>query len=113
MKNSKGYRVFTIFNIIIMILFVVVTLFPFLNIVAQSFSSESFINSGQITLWPKGFNIDTYKVVVKDSMFWINYKNTVIYTVFGTLISLFMTTIFAYALSKEKLRGRKFRLFVK
>lgn len=108
MKVSKGYKVFTVFNIILMILFVVATLFPFLNIVAQSFSSENFINSGQVTLFPRGFNLDTYKVVVKDKMFWINYRNTIMYTVLGTVISLFMTTIFAYVLSKEKLLGRKF-----
>jgi len=44
-------------------------------------------------------------------MFWINYKNTVVYTVVGTAISMFLTTIFAYALSKKRLVGRKFLTF--
>ena len=41
-------------------------------------------------------------------MFWINYKNTVVYTVVGTIISMFLTTMFAYALSKRRLVGRRF-----
>ncbi|WP_317906978.1 carbohydrate ABC transporter permease, partial [Bacillus subtilis] len=46
--------------------------------------------------------------MIEDRMFWINYKNTVVYTVVGTAISMFFTTIFAYALSKRRLVGRRF-----
>ncbi len=102
------YKVFRVFNVIILVLIVALTFYPFINIVAQSFSSESYINSGKVNLWPKGFNVDTYKIIVKDSMFWINYKNTVVYTVVGTCIQMIMTTMFAYALSKKRLLGREF-----
>lgn len=102
------YKVFRVFNVTILVLIVALTFYPFINIVAQSFSSESYINSGKVNLWPKGFNVDTYKIIVKDSMFWINYKNTVVYTVVGTCIQMIMTTMFAYALSKKRLLGREF-----
>lgn len=108
MKESMQYKVFRVFNVIILVLIVALTFYPFINIVAQSFSSESYINSGKVNLWPKGFNVDTYKIIVKDSMFWINYKNTVVYTVVGTCIQMIMTTMFAYALSKKRLLGREF-----
>ncbi|MDO7908883.1 carbohydrate ABC transporter permease [Paenibacillus sp. JX-17] len=108
MKESTSYKVFKVFNALFLLLIVFVTLYPFLNVVAQSFSSESYINSGQVSLIPRGFNIETYKTISRDSMFWTNYKNTVIYTVVGTLISMFMTTIFAYAIAKKRLMGRKF-----
>ncbi|WP_338539901.1 carbohydrate ABC transporter permease [Paenibacillus tundrae] len=108
MIESKSYKVFKVFNAIFLILVVFITLYPFLNVVAQSFSSESYINSGQVSLFPRGFNVETYKTISADSMFWTNYKNTIIYSVVGTLISMFMTTIFAYALSKKRLMGRKF-----
>lgn len=108
MKESKGYRIFTVFNTIILILIVFVTLFPFLNVVAQSFSSEGYINSGQVSIFPKGFNINTYKIVAADHMFWINYKNTIVYTVLGTAVSMVLTTMFAYVLSKKHLVGQKF-----
>lgn len=108
MKESVSYKVFKIFNVSALIFIVFITLYPFLNVVAQSFSSEAYINSGQVNLIPRGFNIETYKKVASDSMFWTNYKNTIIYAVVGTLISMFLTTIFAYALSRKRLMGRKF-----
>ncbi len=108
MQESVQYKVFKVFNTIILLLIVFCTLYPFVNVVAQSFSSEAYINAGKVNLIPKGFNIDTYKTVASDSMFWVNYKNTVVYTVVGTAISMFLTTIFAYALSKRRLVGRRF-----
>ncbi|MFD1136338.1 carbohydrate ABC transporter permease [Paenibacillus urinalis] len=108
MKESVSYKVFKVFNASALIFIVFITLYPFLNVVAQSFSSEAYINSGQVNLIPRGFNIETYKKVASDSMFWTNYKNTIIYAVVGTLISMFLTTIFAYALSRKQLMGRKF-----
>lgn len=108
MKESKQYKVFKVFNVCILLIIIFCTLYPFINVVAQSFSSESYINSGQVNLIPKGFNVETYEKVLSDTMFWINYKNTVVYTVAGTIISMFLTTIFAYALSKRRLVGRRF-----
>lgn len=108
MKESKSYKVFKVFNIILLLFIIFLTLFPFVNIIAQSFSNEAAIRSGQVSLIPKGFNIETYKTVMADAMFWTNYKNTIIYTVVGTAINIVMTTMFAYALSKKSLIGRNF-----
>lgn len=108
LHTTRGQRVFGWVNVVILLLAVAVTLYPFLNVIAESFSSEKFIDFGQVTVWPLGFNLDTYKVVVSDKMFWINYGNTVLYTVVATAISMFLSTIFAYAVSKHELRGRKF-----
>ena len=106
MKDSTGYRVFRVFNVVVLLLIVFVTFYPFLNMVAQSFSSEGNINAGKVNLIPLGFNLETYKVVMADSMFWTNYENTVIYTVVATAISIVLTTFFAYAISKRRLKGR-------
>ena len=108
MKDTWQYKAFKVFNTIILSLIVFVTLFPFVNIVAQSFSAESYINSGQVSLWPKGFNVETYKIIMADNIFWINYKNTVVYTVVGTIISLILSTMIAYPLSKKRLKGKRF-----
>ncbi len=108
MKESASYRVFRVFNAILLLIVVAVTLFPLLNVVAKSFSDMKYIASNAVTFYPKGFNLKTYRLIMSDSMFWIDYKNTVVYTVVGTFINLFMTTIFAYALSVPRLMGRKF-----
>ena len=108
LKDSKSYRTFTVLNIAFLIGLVFVTLYPFVNLVAQSFSAEGYIRAGQVNLWPKGFNTTTFTAVMSDPMFWINYKNTVIYTVVATAIAMVLTTSFAYALSKKHLKGRSF-----
>jgi putative aldouronate transport system permease protein len=107
-KDSTGYRVFQAFNVVVLLLVVVLTLYPFVNIVAQSFSSESAISAGKVNLFPVGFDTSTYQVVMNDAMFWRNYGNTVLYTVVATAISLVLTTCMAYVLSKKHLRGRTF-----
>ncbi len=106
MKDSTGYKVFRVFNVVALLAIVFVTFYPFLNMVAQSFSSEGNISAGKVNLVPRGFNLETYRVVMRDSMFWTNYKNTIIYTVVGTAISMVFTTAFAYAISKRHLKGR-------
>lgn len=108
MKVSKSYRVFQIINTIIMIIVVLVTLYPFLFLIAQSFSSEKAIYSGQVTIFPIGFNIETYKTILQKGDFLLYYKNTIIYAVCGTVVSLFGTAILAYPLSKDTLRLNKF-----
>jgi putative aldouronate transport system permease protein len=93
-------------NAVILTGIVVVTVLPFINIIARSFSGENAIRTGQVSLWPKGFNLTTYKRVMSDPMFWTNYRNTVVYTVVATLISMVLTTCYAYVLSKKHLKGR-------
>lgn len=105
-RPSRGYRVFQVVNAVVLTGVVLVTLYPFVNIVARSFSGEHYIRSGQVNLWPKGFNLTTYKTVMSDSMFWTNYRNTVVYTIVATAISMVLTTCYAYVLSKRNLKGR-------
>jgi len=105
-RPSRGYRVFQVVNGVVLTGVVLVTLIPFVNILARSFSEETYIRTGQISLWPKGFNLTTYQVVTSDPVFWNNYRNTVLYTVAATAISMVLTTCYAYVLSKKHLKGR-------
>jgi putative aldouronate transport system permease protein len=105
-KPSRSYRVFQGVNGVILTLVVIVTLYPFVNIIARSFSAEGPIRAGEVSLWPKGFNLTTYGRVMTDPLFWTNYRNTVVYTVAATLIAIVLTTCYAYVLSKKDLKGR-------
>lgn len=107
-KPSKGYRVFQVFNTVIMILIVIFTLYPFLYLVAQSFSSDVAVSSGKVTILPVGFTLATYKYILRDNSFFKFYGNTIFYSALGTLISVLGTAILAYPLSKDKLRLNKF-----
>ncbi|MFG2072375.1 carbohydrate ABC transporter permease [Nonomuraea maritima] len=111
-QTTRGYRVFRVFNAVILTGVVVATLYPFLNIVAQSFSHERYILAGEVNLVPRGFNLTTYKIIASDPMFWTNYRNTVVYTVVATLVAMVLTTCYAYVLSKRHLKGRTFLIWV-
>jgi putative aldouronate transport system permease protein len=105
-RPSRSYRVFQGINAVVLTLVVIVTLYPFVNIIARSFSGERQIRAGEVTLWPKGFDLTTYDIVFHDAMFWRNYGNTVLYTVVSTAIAMVLTTCYAYVLSKKHLKGR-------
>ncbi|BFO16406.1 hypothetical protein SHKM778_27940 [Streptomyces sp. KM77-8] len=105
-RPTRGHRVFQGVNGVILTLVVLLTLYPFFNIIARSFSGERQIRAGEVTLWPKGFNLTTYEIVFHDSMFWRNYGNTVFYTVVSTAVAMVLTTCYAYVLSKKNLKGR-------
>ena len=105
-RPTAGYRVFQVVNAVVLTGVVVVTLYPFLTIVARSLSDNAYIVAGEVNLVPRGFNLTAYRVVTSDPTFWVSYRNTVFYTVVATLISVVLTTCYAYVLSKRHLRGR-------
>ncbi|MEU0077527.1 carbohydrate ABC transporter permease [Micromonospora tulbaghiae] len=105
-RPTRGYRVFQAVNAVVLTGVVVVTLYPFLTIVARSLSDNAYIVAGEVNLVPRGFNLTAYRVVTSDPTFWVSYRNTVFYTVVATLISVVLTTCYAYVLSKRHLRGR-------
>lgn len=112
LDQSKRYKLFRYCNVVLMVIIVLLTLLPFLNIVAQSFSSETYIRAGEVFLLPRGFNLNTYRSVLTNERFWVHYRNTFVYTIVGTSIAMFLTTTFAYVVAKPatRIKGRKFIL---
>ena len=104
--HTRGYKVFRVVNVTVLILVMITMLYPFLMIVAQSFSSDTAIRSGHVSIFPVGFNLTTYRLVMGDASFWTDYRNTVVYTAVATLIAIVLTTCYAYVISKKHLRGR-------
>jgi putative aldouronate transport system permease protein len=105
-RDSRGYRVFTWVNGAFLVLLCAFMLYPFITVIAQSFSSPGAVKAGLVNVWPVGFNLDTYEAVWQNKMFWRSYRNTVVYTVVGTTIAMVLTTLLAFVLSKRHLRGR-------
>lgn len=92
---------------LVMGLVLIACVLPFLYIIAMSLSSSTAILNNKVSLWPIGLNSDAYKQIFSYPNFFRAYKNTIIYTFFGSLISLTLMTLFAYPLSKPHLRGQK------
>lgn len=107
-KDSKAYTVFKVFNTLLMIVICIVMLYPFLYLVAQSFSSEAAIVKGEVGIIPVDFSINTYKSIIEDGRFLKYYGNTVIYSIIGTVCAVFFSALLAYPLSKPELRANKF-----
>jgi putative aldouronate transport system permease protein len=105
---SRGDRIFGVANGFLVLVFVLSTLYPFIYIVSASFSSGFAVTSGQVILWPVEVTLAAYKHVLSDPMFWIAYANTFFYAGLGTLATLAIIVPGAYALSRTRLRGRRF-----
>ncbi len=106
MKNKLSEKLYTIFIHVFMIFVVLACVVPFLYIIAMSLSSPEKIINGEVFLIPKEINFEAYKTIFAYPNFFRAYFNTLFYTVGGTFISLVMTILFAYPLSKVDLIGR-------
>lgn len=111
MREKIG--LFTIINTILLLGVIAVTLYPFVYMLAVSLSQDVYVMKGEVTLWPKGFNLKMYKLVFDDPKIWLAYKNTLVYVVLGTLLSVVVTSMGAYALSRKDMGYHTFfTLFV-
>ncbi len=95
-----------IFLYAVMIFVLLVCVLPFLYIIAMSFSSAKAILNNKVSLWPVEPTLKAYEQVFAYPNFYRAYQNTLIYTFFGTLISLTTMVVFAYPLSKPRLKGQ-------
>jgi len=91
---------------VVMFLMLLVCVTPFLYIIAMSLSSSEAILNGRVSLWPVGFSVEAYTQIFNYPNFFRAYR--IFYTVAGTAISLTLMVMFAYPLSKSRLKGQKF-----
>ena len=98
-------RTFYIISGIGLSLFLLAVLYPIVFVVAASFSSGQAVSAGKVFLWPVDFSLEGYKTVFHNKDILIGFKNSIVYTVVGTLINLVMTMISAYALSRDDVPG--------
>ena len=105
---SRGDRLFVIVNMVLVGLFTISTLYPFLYIASLSLSSGFEARAGNVVLTPIGWTVSAYARVLSEPLFWTSYGNTFIYTIGGTLMSLAFIIPGAYALSRPQLYGRRF-----
>lgn len=103
--TAKGDRLFYILSGIGLSLFLLAVLYPILFVLAASFSSGQAVSAGRVFLWPVDFSLEGYKIVFHNKDILIGFKNSIVYTVVGTLINLVMTMIAAYALSRDDVPG--------
>lgn len=103
-KRSKAEQAFNIFNIILMFVLMVVTLYPLLYVLFASLSDASkLMQHSGLLFKPLGLNLSSYKIVIQDRQILSGYMNTIIVVVAGVLISMVLTILGAYTLSRKTL----------
>lgn len=110
---SRGDKFFAVVVSVLIGMFTIATLYPFIYIAAVSFSSGFAAQAGKVVLTPIDVSLEAYKYILIQPEFWISYRNTFIYTIGGTIMSLMFIIPGAYALSRPQLYGRRsFNLFI-
>lgn len=92
----------------LMFLLILIILYPLIYVVSSSFSSGEAVSTGKVLLWPVEFSLQGYKAVFAYQQVWVGYRNTIFYTVAGTLLNLTLTIMAAYPLSRKNFQFRNF-----
>lgn len=108
MKPKNSDLVFNILNTLICIIVFISVIYPVYFVIIASVSNPISVANGNVWLYPKGFTLMGYKEIMNDSRIWTGYKNTLIYAIGGTLISMMFTMPAAYALSRRDFKARGF-----
>lgn len=106
--TSTGRKVFQVINLTVLILLALSCLLPFVNVLAVSFSNNTFTDAGLVTLWPMGFNTQSYMYLLSKGAFWNAFRISVVRLVLGTTINMLILCLAGYPLSRpsSKFRGR-------
>ncbi|MEC0236172.1 carbohydrate ABC transporter permease [Paenibacillus kribbensis] len=107
MGLDRGEKIFNIFNVLFMLFFISIIVFPLINIVALSFNNGYDAMKGGIYLFPRKFTLVNYETILKDTTIYRAFGVTAAKTVIGVIGHLVITGAAAYALSKSYLLGRK------
>ncbi|TDF96158.1 carbohydrate ABC transporter permease [Paenibacillus piri] len=108
MKEKKGESLFYAINYFVLTLVALSCLLPIINIVAVSVSDHNAVASGFVSLWPIGFNLDSYKTLLKGTDIVRAFQNSIVITLVGISLSMLFTVMAAYPLSRKYFFGRRF-----
>jgi putative aldouronate transport system permease protein len=109
----RKMSIFSVINTFLLLLLVLVTLYPFIYMISISLSGSIYVMRDEVSWFPKGLNFKMYDIVLSDPRILWAYLNTILYVSVGTSLSLLVTSLGAYALSKKELIFRKgFTLYI-
>lgn len=90
--------------------FALLTLLPFLYVIAGSFATEKELTERAFFIFPREFSLNAYSYIIRSGDIFRGLKNSIFVTIVGTTIDMFFTTTFAYAVSRKKFKLRNFGL---
>ena len=107
-KTSTSRKIFVIFNYTFLAILALICIFPFIHLLALSFSSDEFTSKGLVSVYPIGFTLDAYMILATKPEFFKAFGISVARTILGTSLALLVIILTAYPLSKSSkvLKGR-------
>ncbi|AHM67956.1 carbohydrate ABC transporter permease [Paenibacillus polymyxa] len=105
---TRSEKLFDLFNYILMALIVVLTLYPFLNVLAISLNNSTDTVRGGIYIWPRQFTLENYKTIFQYDGLLRGLQVSILRTVVGTVLGLICASMLAFTLSRVDFRARKF-----
>ena len=112
LRRTRGDKIFAAIVVALVALFLFVILYPMLFVISASLSDTRLVYENPLLIIPKGFNLLSYGTVFENRDIWTGYRNTVLYTLAGTLLNVVMTVMAAYPLSRKDFYGRNFFTFI-
>lgn len=112
MKPSKGEKAFNVINLFFLILISFTMLYPFMYTLSMSFSTLAEASRRGLHLFPREVSLTAYKMVFKNKMIFTTYGNTVFRTIVGTTLTLVVTSLYAYALSRPYMPCKRMFTFI-
>ncbi|TVQ17058.1 MAG: carbohydrate ABC transporter permease [Spirochaetaceae bacterium] len=109
--TATARREALLFDVVVYTVLVAVSVtmvYPFLNVIAVSFSSYSAFLSNPMMIWPRDVTLEAFRFVFNNSLILSSYRNTIVVTIVGTTISVGLTILTAYPLSRRGLKGKAF-----
>ncbi|MCI8515641.1 MAG: carbohydrate ABC transporter permease [Hungatella sp.] len=106
-SGNTSDKIFMIVNHLLAFLFLVICLYPMYFILIASVSNVGMVTGGEVFLLPKGLTTAGYRMLMEKKEIWVGYKNTILYTLFGTMFNLALTIPAGYALSIRTLPFRR------
>ena len=109
--RSRGDRVFDFTVYFLLCLVLIIILYPLYFVLIASFSDPLEVIAGNVSFLPVRANLESYRLVFKNSQVMTGYRNTILYTLAGTSLNILMSICAAYPLSRPKLKGKGFNVY--
>lgn len=106
-KHARQMTGFDCFNGLLMFAIVLLIVYPIYYCFITSVSDGGAVTRGEVIFYPKGIDFSAYRAVFGNSQILHSYGNTILYTVIGTGINIFLTSLCAYPLCRPRLKGRR------
>lgn len=107
-RRSHSEMWFDICLYLFMIAVAIITLYPFLNVLAVALNDATDSVRGGIHIWPRKFTLENFKAVFRNPLLLTAFQNSVLRTVIGTGLGVFCCAMVAYTLSRRDFAARRF-----